>query len=69
MRAPDGVAFLRWALPRLGFRWGGFRKVRRQVLKRLRRRLAALDLEDLDAYRVRLENDPAESDHGPKGPC
>jgi len=33
------VSFLQWALPRLGLRRQGFRDVRRQVCKRLRRRL------------------------------
>jgi hypothetical protein len=28
------VVFLQWALPRLGLRWQGFRKVRRQVCRR-----------------------------------
>ena len=56
------VAFLQWALPRLGLRWAGFRKVRRQVCRRLARRLAELDLPDLDAYRARLDADPAEWD-------
>lgn len=56
----DCVAFLQWALQRLGMRWGGFRKVRRQVCKRLRRRLAELELPDLEAYRARLERDPEE---------
>ncbi len=60
MKTSDGVAFLQWALPRLGFRWPGFRKVRRQVLKRLRRRIGELALTDLDAYRARLDSDPAE---------
>jgi chemotaxis protein methyltransferase CheR len=54
------VAFLQWALPRLGLRWAGYRKVRRQVCRRLARRLAELDLADLDAYRARLRVDPAE---------
>jgi chemotaxis protein methyltransferase CheR len=54
------VAFLQWALPRLGLRWAGYRKVRRQVCRRLARRLAELELADLDAYRVRLDSDPAE---------
>ena len=35
-------AFLQWALPRLRLRWAGFRKVRHQVCKRLRRRLDEL---------------------------
>lgn len=54
------VTFLQWALPRLGMRWAGFRKVRRQVCKRLGRRLAELGLPDLDAYRALLESDPHE---------
>jgi chemotaxis protein methyltransferase CheR len=54
------VAFLQWALPRLGMRWAGFRKVRGQVCKRIARRLAELGLADLCAYRHRLEADPAE---------
>jgi chemotaxis protein methyltransferase CheR len=56
----DCVDFLRFALPRLGLRWEGFRKVRRQVCRRVARRLEELGLSDLDAYRTRLEADPAE---------
>lgn len=52
--------FLQWALPRLGMRWAGFRRVRGQVCKRLRRRLAALGLADLAAYRNLLVQDGAE---------
>jgi hypothetical protein len=44
------VAFLQWALPRLRMRWRGFRRVRGQVGKRLRRRLVELGLGDLRAY-------------------
>ena len=55
MRYPDCTEFLQWALPRLGFRWPGFRKVRRQVCRRIRRRIAALDLEGFDDYRRYLE--------------
>ena len=54
------VDFLRWALPRMGLRWRGYRRVRGQVRKRLARRLAALGLGDLDAYRERLEADASE---------
>jgi chemotaxis protein methyltransferase CheR len=64
-RAPsdaDCVAFLQWALPRLGLRWAGFRKVRRQVCRRLARRLAELGLADLDAYRAHLTAHPDEWD-------
>lgn len=60
MKDTECVRFLQWALPRMRLRWRGFRKVRRQVGKRLARRLEALDLRDLDAYRERLAADPAE---------
>src|SRR4051794_33421873 len=54
------VAFLQWALPRLGLRWPGFRKVRRQVCRRIARRVAELGLADLDAYREHLLGHPEE---------
>jgi chemotaxis protein methyltransferase CheR len=60
VRDEDCVSFLRWALPSLGFRWAGYRKVRRQVCKRIGRRLRALDLPDLAAYRSLLESTPSE---------
>lgn len=55
MGDPECVAFLQWALPRLGLAWPGFRRVRGQVCKRLGRRLQALGLADLDAYRTHLQ--------------
>jgi chemotaxis protein methyltransferase CheR len=51
----DCTHFLQWALPRLGLRWAGFRRVRGQVCKRLGRRLVDLDLKDLSDYRALLE--------------
>jgi chemotaxis protein methyltransferase CheR len=54
------VAFLQWALPRLRLRWAGFRRVRRQVCRRIAHRVAALGLSDPAGYRARLEADPAE---------
>lgn len=60
MRDEELVSFLQWALPRLRLRWQGFRKVRRQVGKRLSRRLAELELRTLDQYRDRLQTDPME---------
>jgi chemotaxis protein methyltransferase CheR len=54
------VAFLQWALPRMELRWDGFRKVRGQVCKRLKRRLRTLGLHDLAEYRLRLERDANE---------
>ncbi len=52
---PDCVQFLQWALPRIGLRWSGFRKVRGTVCKRLRRRMRALGLADFNAYRAHFE--------------
>jgi chemotaxis protein methyltransferase CheR len=49
------VAFLQWALPRLGLRWQGFRRVRRQVCRRVSRRIGELGLGTADAYRAYLE--------------
>ena len=54
------VAFLQWGLPRLGMRWPGFRKVWRQVRKRIHRRLEELGLGELAEYRTYLESHPAE---------
>jgi chemotaxis protein methyltransferase CheR len=56
----DCTAFLQWALPQIELRWPGFRKVRRQVCKRIQRRMRDLGLHDIAAYRARLESDPAE---------
>lgn len=56
----DCTAFLQWALPQLELRWPGFRKVRRQVCKRLKRRMDELHLADFSAYRARLEMDATE---------
>jgi chemotaxis protein methyltransferase CheR len=62
MTDAECVAFLQWALPRLGLRWQGFRKVRRQVCRRISRRIADLGLDGVDAYRTRLERDEQEWD-------
>jgi chemotaxis protein methyltransferase CheR len=60
VRDDDCVRFLQWALPRLGMRWAGFRKVRSQVCKRIARRMAGLGLQSLREYRQRLDVDPEE---------
>lgn len=60
MSDPECVAFLQWALPRLHLRWPGFRKVRRQVCKRIARRLAELNLPGLAGYRDWLDTHPDE---------
>jgi len=54
------VEFLQWALPHLGLRWPGFRKVRRQVHRRIVRRLNELDLTHISEYREYLTNNSSE---------
>ena len=54
------VAFLQHALPRMGLRWRGFRRVRRQVCRRIARRMRALGLARPEDYRARLDRDPGE---------
>ena len=54
------VGFLQWALPRMGLRWAGLRRVRRQVCRRIGRRLGALGMRDIAAYRAHLERHPDE---------
>jgi len=60
MTDTDCVAFLQWALPTLHMRWVGFRKVRRQVCRRIERRMRTLELSDIEAYRRCLEAQPSE---------
>ena len=60
MNDPELVAFLQWAIPRLGMRWRGYRKVRARVRKKLHERFRELGLSDIVAYRDRLEAHPQE---------
>ena len=60
MKDDECVRLLQWALPILGKRWPGYRKVRRQVCKRIARRLIQLGLADGDEYRRYLQTDPNE---------
>lgn len=60
MRDVEGVQFLQWCLPRLRLHWSGYRKVRRQVYKRISTRLQLLGLHSLDDYRSYLETHPEE---------
>ncbi len=60
MKDIDCVDFLQWALPRLRMRWPGFRKVRKQVCKRIDRRCRVLGLPDAVVYRAYLETHAAE---------
>ena len=63
MRDEQCVRFLQWALPQLHMRWDGFRKVRRQVCKRIDRRIRELDLTRIEDYRSRLEEHADEWAH------
>ena len=54
------VHFLQEILPRLELRWAGYRRVYKQVCKRLRRRIAELELPDLAGYQSRLQSEPDE---------
>ncbi|MCZ6777675.1 MAG: chemotaxis protein CheR [Acidobacteria bacterium] len=63
MRDQDCVRFLQWALPRLRLRWAGFRRVRRQLCKRIGRRLRDMKLTDTNAYAAFLEAHPGEWSH------
>ncbi|MTI33573.1 CheR family methyltransferase [Xanthovirga aplysinae] len=54
------VAFLQWCLPHLQMTWNGFRKVRRQVCKRIKRRLVYLDIKSLNSYQQYLMDTPSE---------
>ena len=55
MKDTKCIQFLQWALPRLRMRWPGFRKVRRQVCKRINRRIRGLRLNDVESYREYLQ--------------
>jgi chemotaxis protein methyltransferase CheR len=60
MKEQDCIEFLQWALPRLRMRWPGFRRVRKQVCKRVSRRMRQLEIEDIGAYRAYLDGHPEE---------
>jgi chemotaxis protein methyltransferase CheR len=53
-RDAASIQFLQTYLPRVALRWQGFRKVRTQVVKRLKRRLRTLQFPDLTAYEAYL---------------
>jgi chemotaxis protein methyltransferase CheR len=54
------VQFLQWALPQMQLRWQGFRRVRKQVCKRVGRRIAELGLADESAYQDYLQSHAVE---------
>jgi len=49
------VRFLQWLLPQLRMHYPGFRKVRKQVCKRIQRHLMQLNLSDTKSYQHYLE--------------
>jgi chemotaxis protein methyltransferase CheR len=60
MTDDECIELLEWLLPALGLRWAGFRRVRKQVCKRLGRRLRELGLEHAEDYRGYLTGHPEE---------
>lgn len=62
MKNAECIAFLHEVLPRLRMRWAGFRKVRKQVCKRISRRLGELGIADLEAYSRYLRDHASEWD-------
>lgn len=61
MASENDIAFLQWALVKMGYRWDGFRKPRNQVLKRIRERMQQLRLSGgYPEYRDYLESHPRE---------
>lgn len=60
MNDQECVHFLQWALPQLHMRWKGFRKVRRQVCRRISKRMAELNISSPGQYREYLAQNPDE---------
>jgi chemotaxis protein methyltransferase CheR len=56
MQDAECTRFLQWALPAMGLRWPGFRKVRAQVCKRTEKRLRELGMPNASVYRGYLQN-------------
>ena len=54
------VEFMQWALPQMRMRWPGFRKVRRQVYRRIIGRLEELNLTKPSQYKTYLADNPEE---------
>ncbi len=52
--------FLQHILPELGYRWAGFRKVRRQVCRRIHNRMQELDISNYLDYLYYIEENSAE---------
>jgi chemotaxis protein methyltransferase CheR len=56
MKDDECIELLKWMLPILELRWAGFRRVHKQVCKRLGRRLTELGLEHAEDYRQYLSD-------------
>jgi chemotaxis protein methyltransferase CheR len=56
----DCINFLQWCLPKLHYQWKGFRKVRRQVCKRIKHRIKELNLSGIHEYKRLLEENEEE---------
>ena len=63
MKDAECVQLLQWALPQLGLRWSGYKRVRKQVCKRIARRCRELGLDGSAAYRRFLATHPEEWPH------
>lgn len=61
MSSEKGIKFLQWALPKMGYRWEGFKKPRGQILKRCQSRIQQLELTGgYDQYKKQLIENPEE---------
>jgi len=60
MRDTECITFLQQVMPALHLQWRGFRKVKKQVCKRIERRIKTLGLSGLQSYREYLEDEQGE---------
>ena len=60
MKTLECTEFLQYCLPRLRFRWAGFRKVHEQVCNRLIRRINEIGLSGFSSYKAYLDDHPEE---------
>jgi chemotaxis protein methyltransferase CheR len=60
MRETECISFLQRVMPTLRLQWRGFRKVRKQVCKRIERRIKALGLSSFEAYGEHLDHERSE---------
>jgi len=63
MKDTECSTFLQQVMPTLRLQWRGFRKVKKQICKRIERRIKALSLSGLESYREYLEDEPGEWAH------